>query len=233
MRPDLMTVQTPSGLGVIEGEVWAKVPGLPTLLVSSLGRVYEDARPISAAAAIRNNTLGSYTVSKHVRVIPARLVKTKEVNGYKTVSLASGGRGKTYRVHRLVACAFLGESMDSPLDINHKDGARDNNRVENLEWCTRSYNIRDSYARGRKSATLGLFGAKHPRASAVKSVDLATGEEVHYASMADAGRAGFSVSKVSTCVSGKRKTHKGKSWAAVGKEVAAGKETILKEASNG
>lgn len=218
MRPDLKIVQTPSDLEAIEGEVWAEVPGLPTVLASSLGRIYENARAILAAATSGNTAIRRYAVPEYTRVIPSRLVKAKVVNGYKVVSIAADGRSKAYRVHRLVACAFLGESMDSVLDINHKDGVRDNNRVENLEWCTRSYNLKDSYARGRKGSTLGLFGSKHPRAYAVKSVDVVTGEEVYYDSMADAGRAGFSVPKVSICVSGKRKTHMGKVWVAVDKE---------------
>ena len=55
--------------------------------------------------------------------------------GYPQVRI--GGR-KKHSVHRLVACAFLGEFPD--LFVNHKDGSRTNNNVENLEWVTRTAN---------------------------------------------------------------------------------------------
>lgn len=47
---------------------------------------------------------------------------------------------KTYLIHRLVAEAFIPNS-NNYLEINHKDENKQNNNVDNLEWCTRSYNI--------------------------------------------------------------------------------------------
>ena len=63
--------------------------------------------------------------------IAARSHKT----GYKVVTLG----GKALMIHRLVAGAFLGKS---DLEVNHKDGGKTNNALENLEYCDRSYNIR-------------------------------------------------------------------------------------------
>jgi NUMOD4 motif./HNH endonuclease. len=59
--------------------------------------------------------------------------------GYKTVSLCKDGRRTSKSVHRLIAETFLGNSK---LDINHKDGNKSNNNIENLEYVTKSENIK-------------------------------------------------------------------------------------------
>lgn len=59
--------------------------------------------------------------------------------GYLEVNLYSRGKPKTYSVHRLVAIAFI-PCGDVALEINHIDENKSNNRVNNLEWCTRYYN---------------------------------------------------------------------------------------------
>lgn len=61
-------------------------------------------------------------------------------DGYKCVRLSKDGKHKNYRVHRLVAQAFIPNPNDYPL-INHKDENRSNNEVYNLEWCSHSHNI--------------------------------------------------------------------------------------------
>jgi hypothetical protein len=61
--------------------------------------------------------------------------------GYLTVSLYDGSspkRPKSFLIHRLIAEAFLGPS---DLQINHKDGNKQNNRIENLEWVTLQQNV--------------------------------------------------------------------------------------------
>lgn len=62
------------------------------------------------------------------------LKPSKTSNGYLKVSLD----GKRLNVHRLVADAFLGH--EETLQVNHKDGNKENNNVCNLEWCTPSEN---------------------------------------------------------------------------------------------
>lgn len=68
------------------------------------------------------------------------LKPTKNTLGYLKVSLYKDKKIKVMSVHRLVAEAFL-ENTNNFTDINHKDGNKTNNKVENLEWCTRQQNI--------------------------------------------------------------------------------------------
>lgn len=60
-------------------------------------------------------------------------------NGYKTVYLSKNNNRKIIHIHRLVAIGFL-PNPDNKRCVNHKDGNKANNRVENLEWCTYSEN---------------------------------------------------------------------------------------------
>lgn len=60
-------------------------------------------------------------------------------DGYKTVNLAKNGKHRTHTIHRLVADAFIQNPNNLEM-VNHKDENTENNCVDNLEWCTRSYN---------------------------------------------------------------------------------------------
>lgn len=73
-------------------------------------------------------------------------------DGYPTIPLCKHGKCKSFSVHRLVAEAYL-DKVDGKNYVNHKNGNRSDNRVENLEWCTPSENIKHSYSTlGRKIA---------------------------------------------------------------------------------
>lgn len=60
--------------------------------------------------------------------------------GYYHVMLSKNGTPKRYKVHRLVAKAFIPNPNELPI-INHRDECKTNNVVENLEWCDQNYNI--------------------------------------------------------------------------------------------
>ena len=74
--------------------------------------------------------------------------------GYMVVQIA----GKTRTVHRLVATAFLTPEHGRDF-INHKDGDKRNNSVDNLEWCSRSENMKHAYKMGLKNS----YGSKNGR----------------------------------------------------------------------
>ena len=88
---------------------------------------------------------GRYQISNYGRVwsvIKSQFVKQHINNdGYCQVRLYFGdGRKKHEMVHRLVALAFLPRENTRLTQVNHKDENKENNYIENLEWCTASYN---------------------------------------------------------------------------------------------
>jgi len=78
------------------------------------------------------------------------LKKTFDNNGYVIVKLCDEGVCKTFKVHRLVAEAFMPNTSNKET-INHINGIKDDNRLENLEWCTNDENIKHAYKTGLKN----------------------------------------------------------------------------------
>lgn len=67
-------------------------------------------------------------------------MKPRKIKGwYLSVTLTINNKPKQYLVHRLVALAFI-QNTNNYKEINHKNEDKTDNRVENLEWCDRSYN---------------------------------------------------------------------------------------------
>ena len=84
----------------------------------------------------RHPTISALWVSPEGKVKgPQGLLKTYTLNGYKTLSY----KGKSYFVHRLVAQTFI-PNPDGKEQVDHINGVRDDNHVENLRWCTRIEN---------------------------------------------------------------------------------------------
>jgi len=95
-----------------------------------------------------------------VELIPSRNWSSR-CSGYFKVKLYRGQLGYQLKVHHLVAEAFLGPRPNN-LVVNHKDGNKVNNRVENLEYVTYAENSRHAYATGLNVPRPGLKGPLNP-----------------------------------------------------------------------
>lgn len=76
-----------------------------------------------------------------------KMSQSTDSDGYKVFKARNKNRVYTLKVHRAVAKAFLPNPENKP-QVNHKDGNKANNNIENLEWCTASENIRHAKALG-------------------------------------------------------------------------------------
>ena len=75
----------------------------------------------------------------HVKNKHGRILKPEIRTGYYSVDLMKNGKRYKFRVHRLVAEAFVANPDNLPM-INHKDEDKLNNLASNLEWCDNTYN---------------------------------------------------------------------------------------------
>lgn len=111
-------------------EIWKTVKDYPNYEVSNMGRV-------------RN---------KEGKIL---CFETTE-KGYFRVDLTNNEGRKHFKVHRLVASAFIPNDNNFP-QINHKDENKQNNTVDNLEWCTNWYNAHYDKDRGVQFDQIRLF----------------------------------------------------------------------------
>jgi len=98
-----------------EKELWLTCEDIPKYEISNIGRV-------------RNKRTKKLSCIR------------KEELGYLSFRYISEGKARNYKVHRLVAKAFIDNPENKP-EVNHKDGCKDNNAAYNLEWVTRRENI--------------------------------------------------------------------------------------------
>ena len=135
----------------------------------------------------------------------------KDKGNYLQVDLHKNGKRKTYYVHRLVAETFLTKIPGKEF-VDHINGIRDDNRIDNLRWCTHRENDRFPLSRKNKSennAWKGKSGELHHSSKQVLCIEL----NKIYGSAREAEReTRIAHENISRCCNGKRKSAGGYTW---------------------
>ena len=134
-------------------EIWKDIRGYEgSYVVNPNGEIKSIARNVAHRTGIR--TVKEYVLSSRI-----------DNHGYETVRLSKNGEEKTHYVHRLIAEAFISNVFNYP-QVNHKNGVKTDNQLENLEWVTASQNTLHAYR-------TGLVGEKK---NCVEIINSCTGE---------------------------------------------------------
>lgn len=138
-----------------------------------------------------------------------------DISGYYRVTITfKNHKQKVFPVHRLIAQTFIPNPENKP-QVNHKDGNKTNNNVENLEWVTIQENIAHAFENGLNKGSkpwLGKTGAEHNKSKPIIRCDLNWNELEEYPSVTEASKHYGSLSHISACARGERKSCGGYRW---------------------
>lgn len=174
-------------------EIWKDIKGYEGLYsVSNLGRVKSIER-------MRENHSKMQKVEEKIKST------RKDTQGYLLLDLYKNNKQKTIRVHRLVAVMFL-ENIGNKETVNHIDGDKSNNKIENLEWATFKEQNIHFYSKNLKSDKNIEKAVNAMNNATSKQVECLTTNKI-YVSASSAGREiGISGSYIMRCCRGECKS---------------------------
>ena len=178
--------------------------------VSNTGKIRSLNRQIFIKQYKRKNN--TQTLS-HCRNISGKNIKIAIHRGYATVYLYNKDNVcKCHLVHRIVAKMFIENPKKLPC-INHKDGNKLNNNVDNLEWCTYSDNLKHAYRTGLKNSTFIQLKKLHKfNEKPVLQYDL-NGVFIHkYESKKELEKNGYNKKYINRVCRGERNSYRGFIW---------------------
>lgn len=186
-------------------EIWKDIKGYEGLYqVSNLGNVK------SLDAII--NCEGAKGIKCHLR--KGRILK-KAINnkGYYYVNLSKNSKVKNIKIHKIVANTFINNSNNYNC-VNHIDGNKLNNFVENLEWCSYSHNNKEAYRLNlKKPVWKGKINKEHPLSKEVYQYDLRGNFIKKWDNANDVKRKlGICAENIRSCCNGKKKTCNNYIW---------------------
>ena len=177
-------------------EVWKDIKGYEDRYrISNMGHV------LSLSKTHKTKVFNKAIVE--TKTSPKILKGSKDKDGYLMVYLGDGKKQKRFKVHRLVAETFI-PKIDGKTFINHKNGIKDDNRADNLEWCTNAENLYHAH-----------HTIRHDKPYYNQKVILCIGDGFteEYKSITEAAKAiGVSKQAISMCLRGQTKKCCGCKW---------------------
>lgn len=178
-------------------EIWKDIKGYEgSYQVSNLGRVKGLRREV---------------FKRGICTLPESIMKQRLSFGYCRICLTQNGMRGYYFVHRLVADAFIPNPENKP-EIDHINTVKNDNRIENLQWATKSENAQNPISVKRKYASRPI-GNKNPNSKIIKQYSI-EGQliKVYHGLREMARETGYSRFFVNQCCKGKYQKAYGYIW---------------------
>ena len=189
----------------MKNEIWKDINSYNNYQVSNLGRIKSKERYVNTAYGAK-------------RKIKEKILKPiLDSRGYYVICLYNkNGKSTPKTIHRLVGNAYIENINDYPI-INHINGIKTDNRVENLEWCTQSHNVKEAYRLGLEKpqlTNLGKFGNKNKKSRKIKQIDIETGKiiNIFYGVCEAERKTGINFRNIDLCLKNKRNKAGGYKW---------------------